>query len=59
MIIKKPFFMANEEWFYFSQDEFCYKLTDRATAEAKKSYEEFYSLFVELGSGANEETIRY
>lgn len=59
MIIEKPYFMANEEWFYFSQDEFRYKLTDKATAEAKRSYEEFYSLFDELGSGADEETIRY
>ena len=42
MTIEKPFFMTNKEWFYFDEDEMQYFLTEKATAEAKKSYEEFY-----------------
>lgn len=36
--------MENEEWFYFDEEEFRYKLTDKATEKARKSYEEFYEL---------------
>ena len=43
MTLEKPYFMENKEWFYFDEDEFRYKLTDKATEEAKKSYKEFYS----------------
>lgn len=39
---ERPFFMSNKDWYYFDEDEFCYKLTNKATNEAKKSYEEFY-----------------
>lgn len=42
MRLKEPYFMQKKEWFYFDEDEFCYKLTDKATIEAKKSYDEFY-----------------
>ena len=43
MTIEKPFFMTNKEWFYFDEDKMQYFLTEKATAEAKKSYKEFYS----------------
>lgn len=43
MRIEKPYFMNNPEWYYFEEDEFRYKLTDKAPEEAKKSYKEFYS----------------
>lgn len=38
----KPYFMSNEEWYYFDDADFKYKLTDKATDEARKSYNEFY-----------------
>ena len=38
-----PYFMENKEWFYFDEDEFRYKLTDKAPKKAKESYEEFYN----------------
>lgn len=41
---KEPYFLSNKEWFYYDEEEFCYKLTKEATTEAIKSYEEFYSL---------------
>lgn len=39
----EPYFMSNEEWYYFDETEFKYKLTDKATDEAQKSYTEFYA----------------
>lgn len=42
MTIPKPYFMQNKEWYYFDEEDFMYKLTDKATDEAKKSYKEFY-----------------
>ena len=44
MFQHKPFFMENEDWFYFDEEEFCYKLTDKAPHEAIKSYDDFYAL---------------
>ena len=41
---KEPYFLSNKEWFYYDEEEFCYKLTKEATIEAIKSYEEFYIL---------------
>ena len=43
MISKPPYFMKNPEWYYFDEDEFCYKLTDKAPPKAKRSFEAFYS----------------
>lgn len=40
---QQPYFMTNENWYYFDENEFCYKLKDGAPVEAVKSYEEFYS----------------
>lgn len=38
----EPYFMKNPEWYYFDAEEWKYKLTDKATEKAKKSYKEFY-----------------
>ena len=43
MTIEKPFFMSNDEWFYFDEDKMQYFLTEKATQTAKKGYEEFYA----------------
>lgn len=45
MTVEEPYFMTNKEWFYFDELEYCYKLTDKATQEAKQSYKDFYELF--------------
>lgn len=42
MIQDIPYFFTNQEWWYYDWDEMIYKLTDKATKEAKESYEEFY-----------------
>lgn len=39
-----PYFMRNEDWYYFDEEEFRYKLTDKATPEAVESYNSFYEL---------------
>ena len=44
MRIDKPYFMTNEEWFYFDEDEWCYKLTGEAPEKAIQSYKEYYDL---------------
>ena len=38
----KPYFMTNEEWYYFDPEESVYKLTNKAPQEAIESYNEFY-----------------
>ena len=48
VINKEPYFLSNESWFYYDEEEFCYKLTDKATKEAIKSYEEFYNNFDDM-----------
>ena len=40
---REPYFLKNKDWYYFDEEEWCYKLTDKATPEAVKSYEEFYT----------------
>ena len=44
MTIDKKYliFLQNKDWYYWDRKEWKYKLTDKATEEAKKSYEEFY-----------------
>lgn len=51
MTVPKPYFMENEKWYYFDEDDFCYKLTDDAPEKAKESYKEFYADV--YGGGAN------
>ena len=40
----KPYFMTNKEWYYFDENEWEYKLTNKATNKAKHSYNEFYEI---------------
>lgn len=42
MKLPEPYFMTNPEWFYHDEEEFCYKLTDKAPKEAVASYIDFY-----------------
>lgn len=43
MVAEKPYFMQNKEWFYFDEEEFMYKLTEKAPKEAIENYKEFYA----------------
>lgn len=49
MILKKPYFMKNKEWYYYDTKEYKYKLTDKAPREAIESYKEFYKKIEEEG----------
>lgn len=42
MTLNEPYFMKNEEWYYYDKDEHILKLTDKAPEKAKRSYEKFY-----------------
>jgi hypothetical protein len=42
-MLPEPYFMTNEEWYYFDEESFMYKLTDKAPQRAQESYTEFYS----------------
>ena len=42
MTVERPYFMQNQEWYYFDEEAFMYKLTDKAPTKAVKSYREFY-----------------
>ena len=44
MRIPKPYFMENENWFYYDEEKEIYKLTKEAPKEAIESYKEFYEL---------------
>lgn len=44
MTTDKPYFMTNEAWYRFNEEEWKYELTALAPEEAIKSYEEFYKL---------------
>lgn len=41
--VERPYFMENEEWYYYDEEEGIFKLTDKAPQEAIDSYNEFYS----------------
>jgi len=41
--VNKPYFMINEEWYYYDVKTFKYKLTDKAPQEAIDSYNEYYN----------------
>lgn len=43
MLLKRPYFMENEEWYYHDKKKNRYFLTDKAPEAAKKSYEEHYA----------------
>ena len=42
-ITERPYFMTDPEWYYFDEEEFRYKLTDKAPEKAIRSYGEFYA----------------
>ena len=42
MTITMPYFMENKEWYYYDEEEHCWKLTGKAPREAIESYEKFY-----------------
>lgn len=44
MIVEKPYFMNEQAWYYYDEEEFRYKLTAEATEKAKESYYKFYNL---------------
>ena len=44
----EPYFMLNEDWYYFDEEDWCYRLTDKAPKEAVESYTEFYSEEIEI-----------
>ena len=37
-----PYFMTNDEWYYFDYQKRKYVLTDKAPEMAKDSYKQFY-----------------
>jgi hypothetical protein len=39
-----PFFMTNNAWYYFDQDQYKFFLTDSATDKARESYNKFYKI---------------
>lgn len=41
-MLDMPYFMTNEEWYYFDYKSKKYLLTDKAPEKAKESYKEFY-----------------
>jgi hypothetical protein len=41
-MIDMPYFMTNEEWYYFDYKSRKYMLTDKAPKKAKDSYEQYY-----------------
>lgn len=43
MILNEPYFLTNESWYYYDEDELMYKLTDEAPPKARESYAEFYA----------------
>lgn len=42
-MLPEPYFLKNEEWYYFDEENFKYMLTEEAPPEAIASYKEFYS----------------
>ena len=43
-IDKEPYFMKDEKWYKFDEEEFRYVLTDEAPEKAVQSYNEYYGL---------------
>jgi hypothetical protein len=41
-MLDMPYFMTNDEWYYFDYQKRKYVLTDKAPEKAKDSYKEFY-----------------
>lgn len=44
LIVDKPYFLTNKEWYYYDVKSGMYKLTDKAPQKAIDSYKKFYKL---------------
>ena len=44
-MLDMPYFMTNDEWYYFDYQKRKYVLTDKAPEKAKDSYKQFYIYF--------------
>lgn len=42
MIVEEPYFMSNDDWYYFDEDKGRYMIKESAPLSAKESYKEFY-----------------
>ena len=42
-MLDMPYFMENEEWYFFDGTKKVFVLTDKAPEKAKKSYDAFYA----------------
>ncbi len=42
VLIEKPYFLTNKEWFEYDKKNKKYILTNKAPEKAKKNYKEFY-----------------
>lgn len=42
MLLKQPYFMENEDWYYYDNKKKKFVLTEKAPLKAKQSYEEHY-----------------
>ena len=50
---EKPYFLENEEWYTFNEEEWKYELTDKAPQEAIDSYNDFYNYGVKTDENGN------
>lgn len=41
-MVDMPYFMENDEWYYFDSEQKKYLLTEKAPQKAKESYTHFY-----------------
>lgn len=46
METKEPYFLKNKDWYYYDNKNYCYRLTKKATKEAKASYDKYYKNLV-------------
>lgn len=54
-MIDMPYFMKNDEWYYFDYKKKKYMLTDKATEKAKISYKEYMKEIEDMESENNAE----
>lgn len=50
---EKPYFLENEEWYKFNEEEWKYELTDKAPQEAIDSYNDFYNYNIKTDNDGN------
>jgi hypothetical protein len=44
VLVEKPYFLTNEEWYEYDEKSKKYILTNKAPKKAQESYENFYKL---------------